>query len=190
MALIRINEPGRPAAAPSFEQPFEMLAACHERVQRSLDLLARLCERVRVGRVDTHVHDAARDVLRYFDIAAPHHHEDEERHVFPLMLRLDAGADVHEAVHTLQRQHDAMRRQWAVLRVPLQALAEGDDAAFDTAALEAAEAFAALYAGHAEIEESLIFPRAAQALSADELRAMGQEMAQRRKTNTTTKTTP
>ena len=74
------------APAVGFEQPFEMLEACHDRVRRSLDLLARL-----IVHVDRHGHDtqsrsAARDVLRYFDLAAPHHHEDEERHVFPRLL--------------------------------------------------------------------------------------------------------
>ena len=34
--------PGFGAAAVGFDTPFEMLEACHERVQRSLDLLQRL----------------------------------------------------------------------------------------------------------------------------------------------------
>lgn len=180
--LIRLTEPTRsPVPAASFAQPFEMLAACHERVHRSLDLLARLCERVRASRVDAAVHDAARDVLRYFDIAAPHHHEDEERHVFPRLLAMDdAGAGVHDTVRRLARQHDAMRAQWAVLREPLARLAAGDGEAFDHAALDAAAQFAALYQDHAETEESMIFPLAAKALTPDELRAMGAEMAQRR----------
>lgn len=180
--LIKLTEPTRaPAPAATFAQPFEMLTACHERVHRSLDLLARLCERVRQQRVDQAVRDAARDVLRYFDIAAPHHHEDEERHVFPRLLAMDeAGPAVHQAVHQLLRQHEAMRAQWVVLRRPLEQLAAGEDAAFDADALEAAAHFAALYQDHAETEESMIFPLAAQALSPDELRAMGAEMAQRR----------
>ena len=180
--LIKLAEPARTAApAATFAQPFEMLAACHERVHRSLDLLARLYERVRQQRIDQAVRDAARDVLRYFDIAAPHHHEDEERHVFPRLLAMDeAGPAVHEAVHELMRQHEAMRAQWAVLRRPLERLAGGEDDAFDAAALADAARFAALYQDHAETEESMIFPLAAAALTPDELRAMGAEMAQRR----------
>lgn len=179
--LIKLTEPTRSRApASSFAQPFEMLQACHERVRRSLDLLARLGERVAQGRIDAAVRDAARDVLRYFDLAAPHHHEDEERHVFPRLLAAAAPPGVHDAVRELMRQHEAMRAQWAVLRVALSRLAEGDDAAFDGAALDAAARFAALYQGHAETEESMIFPLAAEALSPEELRAMGAEMAQRR----------
>jgi hypothetical protein len=60
-----------------------MLHACHDRVRRSLDLLGRVCERLVQGRVDAAVHDAAADVLRYFDRAAPQHHEDEEAACLP-----------------------------------------------------------------------------------------------------------
>ena len=179
--LIKLSDPSRRTApGASFEQPFAMLEACHERVRRSLDLLGLLCGRVREGRVDTQVHDAARDVLRYFDMAAPHHHEDEERHVFPRLLAMDAPPEVHEAVQALMRDHEAMRTQWAVLRVPLSRLAEGDGTAFDAAALDAAARFTALYDAHARTEESTIFPRVSQSMDAEALRAMGAEMAQRR----------
>ena len=66
--------PGFHSPAASFERPHDMLLACHERVQRSLDLLGRL-----VAHIDSHGHDAssrsaAQDVLRYFTLAAPLHH--------------------------------------------------------------------------------------------------------------------
>jgi len=35
---------------------------------------------------DARSRSAARDVLRYFDLAAPQRHDDEERHVFPRVL--------------------------------------------------------------------------------------------------------
>ncbi|RYY71287.1 MAG: hemerythrin domain-containing protein, partial [Comamonadaceae bacterium] len=84
--------PGLRSPGVGFEQPFEMLEACHERVQRSLQLLARLCAHVRSQGGDDSAREAARDVLRYFDIAAPLHHEDEELHVFPPLL-------AHAAAH-------------------------------------------------------------------------------------------
>ena len=68
-----------------FDQPFEMLSACHERVQRSLALLQRLQDHLASHGADPQARDAARDVMRYFDIAAPAHHEDEERHVLPVL---------------------------------------------------------------------------------------------------------
>lgn len=78
--------PGFNAPSVGFEQPFAMLEACHERVQRTLALLQRLRAHVLEHGADVPAQQAARDVLRYFDIAAPLHHEDEELHVFPLLL--------------------------------------------------------------------------------------------------------
>lgn len=69
-----------------FNEPFEMLDACHERVGRMLALLQRLREHLEGGRADEPARQAARDVMRYFDLAAPHHHQDEETHVFPALL--------------------------------------------------------------------------------------------------------
>jgi hypothetical protein len=59
--------PSTPAA--SLDQPFELLAGCHDRVRRSLALLQRLVEHVRAHGADAQARSAADDVLRYFDIA-------------------------------------------------------------------------------------------------------------------------
>ena len=108
--------------AVGFEQPFEMLEACHERVRRSLVLLERL-----IGHVEAHGHDArsrsaAADVLRYFDLAAPLHHQDEERHVFALLEHCgDAALEASTA--GLRSDHARMEALWALLRVALGAWA-------------------------------------------------------------------
>ena len=84
----RVSLPGMRSPGAGFDQPFEMLDACHDRVRRSLDLLRRLRDYLRGHGhgCDDSARQAARDVLRYFDIAAPLHHEDEELHVFPPLL--------------------------------------------------------------------------------------------------------
>src|SRR5262245_39765786 len=97
-----------------FEQPFAMLEACHERVLRSLDLLQRLLEHMeRVGR-DEQARAAAHDVWRYFELAAPAHHTDEERHVLPL-LRQSGDPKLIEVAHRLQADHDALHAVWREL---------------------------------------------------------------------------
>ncbi|MCB1958559.1 MAG: hemerythrin domain-containing protein, partial [Rhodocyclaceae bacterium] len=78
-----MSTPLMPTPGAGFDQPFELLSACHDRVQRSLDLLRRLQDHLAIHGADGQAQDAARDVLRYFDIAAPLHHDDEERHIFP-----------------------------------------------------------------------------------------------------------
>ena len=160
-----------------FEAPFEMLAACHERFERMLTLLERLAAHVADQGADTQAREAAADVMRYFDLAAPQHHEDEERHVLPL-LRAHGHAALAERLHA---EHAAMVEGWAALRPALDALREGNAAAALTpAAQQAWREFAALYRSHAQAEERMAFPTVQALLDATAQRAMGQEMAQRR----------
>lgn len=171
--------PGFTAPAVGFEQPFAMLEACHERVQRTLALLKRLRTHVREQGSDENARQAARDVLRYFDVAAPLHHEDEELHVFPLLLAHGAPEAVR-AVRQLQQDHLAMAAGWAAARVPLHALAEAASAVFSAEEEAALERFAAHYADHIAVEEGLVYPAALALLPAEALSAMGDEMASRR----------
>jgi hypothetical protein len=92
-----------------------MLRACHERVQRSLDLLRRLIEYLDTRGHDRSTRSAAADVLRYFDIAAPLHHEDEELHVFPALAD-SADAALREAIAVLRDDHVRMAERWARAR--------------------------------------------------------------------------
>lgn len=172
--------PGFHSPAASFEQPFEMLHACHERVQRSLDLLGRIVAHVQAHGHDAQSRSACADVLRYFDLAAPHHHEDEERHVFPL-LRQHPDAQVREAVATLQAEHTQMHALWQRLR-PLLLAWQGDAAAAITDAdRDLIARFTAVYAQHIPLEDSLAYPAAQALLDAPAQQAMGQEMGARRR---------
>jgi hemerythrin-like domain-containing protein len=135
---------------------------------------------VTAARVDSAVHSAAADVLHYFDHAAQQHHEDEEQHIFPCVLANTRDDTVRTAVMKLQEDHLAMEAQWARLRVPLAALANGCDEAYDEQQMAAAERFCALYDGHAQSEEGLVFPLAALFLDDKALHAIGEEMARRR----------
>ena len=162
------------APAAGFDQPFEMLAACHERVERMLALLERLAEHLPRHGADEQARDAAHDVMRYFDQAAPHHHEDEERHVLPL-LRVAGRADLAERLHA---DHERMAAAWAALRAVLVEIAAGRWSA--GAAFEPVAAFAALYRAHIACEDGEAFPLAAADVRGSALQAMGEEMATRR----------
>lgn len=171
--------PGFGAPAVGFDTPFEMLHACHERVQRTLDLLERLCQYLLDTGCDASAQAAARDVLRYFDIAAPRHHEDEEQHVFPL---LEASSDplLRSAVARLHAEHGAMADRWHQARKSLQALADGHTAVFSAAERAALAAFAAGYAEHIALEETLVYPAARSVMDEAALQEMGRQMRQRR----------
>ncbi len=172
--------PGFKAPAVGFELPYEMLGACHERVQRTLDLLGRLIDYISNKGHDTQTQSAAADVLRYFDLAAPLHHQDEELHVFPRLLTQGDAAQ-RTTVLRLQAEHRRMEQDWAVLRTTLLRWREaGCTEAVSAATREAAARFAALYAEHLDTEDALVFPAARALTPTDELAAMGAEMQARR----------
>lgn len=175
-------EPGQRTPVASWDHPFEMLRACHERVQRMLSLLGKLQAHVVRNGVDEQAQQAARDVMRYFDQAAPLHHEDEELHVFPAALSM-GDADATAGVKRLQADHHGMEAAWRQLRVDLQALLDLPPSAPLTRAWQTAERvqnFSALYSDHIRIEEDLIYPAVEAGLTPESAERMGCEMAGRR----------
>jgi hemerythrin-like domain-containing protein len=174
--------PGLHSPAAGFDEPFEVLGACHDRVRRSLALLQRLVAHVAEHGADAQARDAARDVARYFNLAAPAHHEDEERHVLPL-LRASADTRLHEAAQRMFEDHERIRAAWQALEPALQALHQRGEIAPELAA--AAQAFVQVHDGHLELEDGLAFPgaRALQEAAPDAVAqrlAMGRDMARRR----------
>lgn len=172
--LPQAGLPPPPRPGSSYEQPFELLEACHQRVERSLDLLLRLVTHLeaRGGRADAMARETAADVRRYFNVAAPLHHQDEELHLFPA---LEARGGVSAALCAgLRAQHREMEALWALLDAALAVL---DDPA---RLRRLAEAFVALQRAHLATEEAQVFPAAGPLLSAAAQQAMGIEMAARR----------
>ena len=164
------------------EAPFEMLAACHERVARMLALLVRLQQHLLENGLDDSARQAARDVMRYFDLAAPLHHQDEELHVFPpLLAGSDAGLRV--LVQRLVQDHRDMEVAWPPARSVLRAIAESPAAGspplgpIETSALGR---FVVLYGRHLADEDHLAYPAAQALLSGDALQVMSQDMVKRR----------
>ncbi len=174
MSRIALHPAGA-LPATGFDQPFEMLVACHERVQRMLRLLLRLAGHLAHTGADGQAVQAARDVMRYFDVAGPAHHEDEERHVLP-WLAAHGQAALAERLHA---DHRRMADDWARVRADLAAVADGQRPADDGFA-QRWQAFAELYAAHIEAEETQAYPPLRDALGAAALAAIGAEMAARR----------
>ena len=166
--------------AVGFDQPFEMLQECHGRVERMLSLLERLAAHLDEKGHGEEAAQAARDVMRYFDLAGPAHHQDEEIHLFPL-LRERGEPSLGEVVQRLQRDHLAMGEAWPLLRQDLQAVVEGALALPLVWSVRARwAAYAQLYREHIVVEESLAYPAARALAPAEAQAAMGREMAQRR----------
>jgi len=165
--------------APSFDEPLEMLAACHERIEAQLCILERLGAHLETKGCDAEARSAAQAVLRYFDTGGALHHQDEDGDLFPL-LRARAAAqgrvEIAAAVEELEREHETMDAQWCRLRQRLLAIAEGE-ARLDP---EEVASFAWLYRRHLDRESVALIPFAREALDADERAALGTRMAARR----------
>ena len=179
--LHQITQPGQQAPGVGFEQPFEMLDACHERVERMLRLLGKLREHAKTHGADAQARDAARDVMRYFDQAGPHHHEDEERHVFPPLLAQRDPA-VLAVVIRLKQDHREMAVQWAQVRAALTALVDASDGwrGFSDEDLQRFDAYDALYRRHLLDEDGVVYPAARTIIRDEALRAMSADMMARR----------
>ena len=160
-----------------------MLSACHERVERTLKLLARLRRHIDQVGCDSMASEAAIDVLRYFDMAAPRHHEDEELHVFPIVLA-HGGSGLNELVRKLQQDHVAMEQAWsearkALIKVRDAGLPDHECALTESEQL-ALDHFEGLYAQHIKDEDLLVYPAAQGLLTAEQVQAMGADMWNRR----------
>ncbi len=174
--------PGHRSPSVGFEAPFEMLSACHERVERMLTLLIKLRHHLSAHGWNDQAAKAANDVIRYFDLAAPHHHLDEEMHVFPVILALyDATLDA--LVLRLKQDHLDMEKSWVVVKQLLASVVNADVntwVSFSDADNGALDAFAAAYNEHINQEEWDVYPAAKRACSNDQLDAMSHEMMRRR----------
>ena len=159
---------------------FEVLDGCHRQTLEALETLSTLLLHLESGTLDPIARTLARRIVQHFGTVSRQHHEDEERHVFPVLAR-SADPTVVEAVLRLQQDHDWLEEDWMELSPQIDAIACGHPW-YDLDVLrEAAAVFTALSQDHIALEEALIYPEARARLLPGERRAMGREMAARRR---------
>ncbi|MGH9663074.1 MAG: hemerythrin domain-containing protein, partial [Bryobacteraceae bacterium] len=136
------------------------------------------------GYTETNLDPAARvaiaTALRYFRDAAPHHTEDEERDLFPLLSTVDENGkdciatleEEHRHAQELHAQVDRLGSAW----LERDQLTEAERASLQAALRELAK----LYGAHIAFEENEVFPIARRVVGKDRLEAMGRHMAARR----------
>ncbi len=173
--------PGYDAPAAGFEVPLEMLSACHGRVERQCQTLLRLVPHLAAHGPDQTARDAARNVMRYFDTAARHHHADEEEDLFPALLQsapaAEAAARLRQLLDALLAQHRELEQFWARLRLKLEGICLGIGPDLDAG--EVAR-MVDLYRRHIAREEDELLPLAARLLGAAQLDVVGRAMRLRR----------
>jgi hemerythrin-like domain-containing protein len=149
--------PARPAAPPMPE--LDALDKTHRQVMVVLAELHQLIEHLDRAGVDTQARQMAKDICKFFSGSARQHHADEERIVFPGLLKSPDAALVQHVLR-LQQDHGWLEEDWLEIEPQLQAVAEGYSW-YDLDTLRAAlPIFEDLYREHIALEESLIYPEA------------------------------
>lgn len=161
--------------APDFSDPIGLLEACHGRIAENCQLLQRMCDHQDRHGADRELIAAAQKVMRYFDLAAPLHHADEEQDLFPALAEEDHLAQL---IARLQAEHAELETLWQGLREELAVVVTGRRS---TQLRQRVATFVTAYLKHADIENRQILPRARELVDADTLARIGASMENRRK---------
>lgn len=167
--------------APAFDTPLAMMEACHRRIERRLEQLLIVAERLMEPASERHaealsVLDEAR---RHFATAGAQHTQDEEEDLFP-MLRALPGAPLDTLIEVLEADHralDAMHLELDALGDRLRAGVTPEDAA---ALRVLAADLKVHYDRHIRQEDDNVMPKALGLLSAEQIASLGEAMRRRR----------
>jgi hemerythrin-like domain-containing protein len=165
----------------AFDDPLEMLLACHRRIEKQLLTLERLRAHLHEKGVDAEASMAAQALLRYFTGAAVDHHADEENDLFPLLeVRIADAGDrerFRQLRESLEREHREVEAQWARLRKPLEGIADGFSRTLSESEVHA---FASAYESHIRAEEAAFQEFFERWIGPEDRAALGSSMSARR----------
>ncbi|MGC9224493.1 MAG: hemerythrin domain-containing protein [Terracidiphilus sp.] len=164
-----------------FDDPIGMLVDCHRRIEHFLDILCLVAGRARGRGLTDEEREAVEASLQYFRAGGQRHNADEEASLFP-RLRAATADQAAEATGGLESDHrranelhariEALYRKW--IDADRLSAEEEEQLAATTGQLKS------LYEEHIELEERVVFPRAAEALDAQVIAAIGEEFRARR----------
>jgi len=170
MSQILTSDP-----APDFDDPINLLKACHQRILGFCDLLKKIVAHAAQDDISSEVHQAAQKVHRYFSTAGQYHTEDEEQDLFPLLI--DSSPETAPIIDELREQHIAIHTTWVQLAPVLsRPTLINETPEFETWV----NTFCEAYHEHIQIEETELFAVAEQILGAEQLRQLGENMKARR----------
>jgi hemerythrin-like domain-containing protein len=173
---------GKPES--DFTDPIGMLGDCHRRIVGFLHVLVRLAAPERDGSLSSEERTLLSTSLRYFRESAPKHTADEEESLFPRLRGIESSDvdSVLARIESLEQDHECADRNHAEIdRLGQLWLVQECLTAQEASQFRAlTDQLERLYRHHIGIEENEVFPFAARALSPEERRTIGVEMAARR----------
>lgn len=157
-----------------------VLKHCHGRIKKQLATLSKLASYLENHGADAEAQAAAQAVLRYFRIAAPLHHEDEEINLLPVLAQLSLQHGVKQFAEwqkTILFQHQLMHEQWLYVAKQLDSIQAGITPTWDN---DAVHGFIHLYTEHISLEENCILPLAERLFTQEQMQTLALAMQERR----------
>ena len=138
---------------------FEALNQDHRAALQMLQSFKELVAELQDQGLDEQSRQCAREIVAFFSGPGRHHHEDEEKTVFPgLLASKDPELIAH--VHRLQQDHGWLEADWHELQPHVQSVAEGYNGYDLPLLVTALPVFEALYLDHIALEETVVYPAA------------------------------
>lgn len=157
--LPRPHRSQRPTQAQHTRDDFASLDQAHRAALQMLGDFARLLVHLDEQGLDVQAERMARDVLGFFEGPGRHHHDEEERKVFPDLVAL-GDAELDALVRRLQQDHHWIEQDWRELAPHVRAVADGCNG-YELPLLRAAlPVFGALHRDHFTLEETVVYPAA------------------------------
>jgi hemerythrin-like domain-containing protein len=161
-----------------FDDPLGMLKDCHRRIERFLGILCIVAERAQGRGLTEEEITAVEAALNYFRLGGQRHTADEEESLFPRLISIEGFAELdrleqdHYDAEQLHDDAEELYRSW----ISSGSLSDSGSRSL----LAATGRLRHLYKDHIQVEDNIVFPKAAQVLDEDAIRAIGQEFRARR----------
>ncbi len=165
-----------------FDDPIGMLIDCHRRIERFLHILCFVVNRVQGRALTDEETKAVHSALQYFRVGGQRHTADEEESLFPRLRTEFAAGNVEELAGLENDHHHANDLHQAVEALYTAWIADGFLSPEDERRLRSGtEQLKHLYKEHIQVEEHIVFPRAAEMLDRRTIAQIGREFHTRRK---------
>jgi len=169
-----------PAQDASIHDGFEILDAAHSHAILELGKLAELVTHLRTHGVDDAARASAAELAQFFDAYNRDHHADEEKHVFPRLMR-DGDPETVQAIRCLLQDHRWLGEDWREIGALVHAVASGQGWVDIDTLQEGVQVYAGLMRAHISLEEAYIYPQARARVNERVRLEMGREIAARRR---------
>lgn len=151
-----MTDNAKPTPASARDAPIANFSQCHVGILTHLDALGELTGLLEPAR---RVRKIAAGTLDFFDAVILEHHGEEERELFPAVLKSAARgpeqAHVEALVERLTAEHRQIEAWWARIKPQLRHIAKGHESELDVVALQQ---LVKEYHAHAQFEETEFLP--------------------------------